>query len=193
MTSTMILAGVIAIVSLAAIILAAWVVGGSVVGPKAASEGANRNDYESVERLSMPEEIASGSLVISEKTLHRGGPRPLAAKTDQVFRTPCGLLVPVETKARKRVFASDIVQLSCQAAALAEQGVVADYGYVRLAVPGRRPNYQKVKLMPATDIDRLWDRYQTLRLKKAAPIARPAPHRCSRCAFRKGCPSAVSQ
>lgn len=192
MNTTLILAGIIAGISLIAIAAALWLMMRSAAPQVPKKKPETREDYETIERAVMPDEIANGALVISEETLHREGPRPFAAKTDQVFRTPLGLLVLVETKTRKRIYASDIVQLSCQAAALAQRGAVADYGYVRLAVPGRRPNYQKVRLMPPQDIDRLWDRFQALRLRNAAPIARPAPHRCSRCAFRKGCTSAAS-
>lgn len=191
MTTTMILAGIIATISVIAIVAAVWLMTRTAAAPRTESTPSTMGDYESVERAAMPDEIANGTLVISEQTLHREGDRPLAAKTDQVFRTPWGLLVPVETKSRKRVYASDIVQLSCQAVALKSKGTVAGYGYIRLATPGRRPNYQKVGLMTEAEIDRLWDRYQVLRLKKAQPITRPSAQRCNRCAFRKGCPSAT--
>ncbi len=194
MTTTLILSGIIAAISIVVIITAVWLMTRSAATqPRSEAKAATLSDYESVERAAMPEEIASGSLVISEQTLHRKGNRPLAAKTDQVFRTQWGLLVPVETKTRKRLYASDIVQLSCQAVALADHGTVTDYGYIRLVVPGRTPDYQKVKHLSASEIDRLWDRYQALRLRKATPIPRPATHRCSQCAFRKGCSSAPKE
>ena len=49
-----------------------------------------QEEYERVERASMPEELVNATLVINERTLWRRGPRPFAAKTDQVFLTEDG-------------------------------------------------------------------------------------------------------
>lgn len=156
----------------------------------------SREHYEQVERAAMPREIAEGTLVLNEKTLWRRGRRPIAAKTDQVFRTPEGWLVPVETKARRRVSDSDVVQLSCQAAALAYtrevSGKPAGWGYVRLAPPGQRPRYERVTLLGEDKLDLLWDRWDALRRGQAAPIVRPAPYRCPHCQLRSRCPDAVA-
>jgi len=192
MDVSVIVAAVLVFVGVLAFALAGW----GALRTKSNSEtpkplAETLDAYENTERRAMPEEIANAALVISERTLKRGGPRPFAAKTDQVFRTELGFLVPVETKTRRRVTASDIVQISCQAVALQEIGTPADYGYIRLSPPGRNPIYQRVKLLGTAEIDRLWERYQQLRTRKAQPTARPTPSRCSRCAFRAGCKSAV--
>lgn len=155
----------------------------------------SQEEYERVERASMPAELVNAKLVINERTLWRRGQRPFAAKTDQVFLTQDGMLVPVETKARRRVYDSDVVQLSCQAIALAHtagvKGRPADWGYVRLAAAGARPRYQRVALLPSEKIDLLWDRWDDLRQGRVPAIARPAHYRCTHCQLRTRCPDAV--
>lgn len=154
----------------------------------------SREDYERNERAAMPPEIAAGKLVVNERTLWRRGARPFAAKTDQVFLTPQGMLVPVETKARRRVYDSDIIQLSCQAVALAHTpglgGRPASWGYVRLS-DGGRATYKRVDLVPEATIDMLWDRWDDLRRGREQPIVRPAYHRCTHCQARTRCRDAV--
>ena len=139
--------------------------------------------YDRIERRNMPAEIAQGQLVFNEQNLWRRGARPLVAKMDQVFLTPAGVLVPVETKARTRVTAADIVQLSVQAVVLRYDGggrPVARWGYVRLARPGRSPVYEQVKLLTEAQVDQLRDRWAALR-GGAAPTYRPKPSLCRNC------------
>lgn len=153
-------------------------------------------DYERTERASMPPEIANGKLVISEQTLYRRGRRPFAAKTDQGFLTSAGVLVLVESKTRARMSASDLVQLSSQAVAVRADArtrhyTVAPWGYIRLAPAGRRPYYQRVDLLPVSRIDQLWDRWHSLKNRKADPVYRPDPSRCRTCIQRATCPQAI--
>lgn len=153
--------------------------------------------YERDERARMPDEVANGKLILSEKTVWRRGARPFPAKTDQAFLTPDGRLVLVETKARHRVSGSDVVQISAQAVAIAEDpGMpfpMATYGYIRLAPNGRHPIYCRVNLAPVEYIDRLWDRWSALKRGAATPILRPAKRRCEHCGFRNGCPAHMKQ
>lgn len=152
-----------------------------------------RDAYERYERARMPLEIQDAKLIISEKTIYRNGRRPFAAKTDQVFQTKAGWVIPVETKTRRTISPSDLVQISAQAAALNEmrryKGKVASHGYIRLAPEGRAPFYQRVDLMHPNRVDLLWDRYRALRTGKVKPTVKPHARRCDKCAFRSGCPS----
>lgn len=154
---------------------------------------SGRDAYDKYERARMPLEIQDAKLIISEKTIYRNGRRPLAAKTDQVFQTKAGWVIPVETKTRRTISPSDLVQISAQAAALNEmrryKGKVASHGYIRLAPEGRAPFYQRVDLLHPSRVDLLWDRYQALRAGKVAPTVKPHARRCEKCAFRSGCPS----
>ncbi len=161
----------------------------AVAGPPPAQD-----TYEVRERSSMPEEIALGRLVASERTFRRRGPRGLFAKVDQAFRTPAGLLVLVETKSRMRLQTSDIVQLSAQAVAVRSEvgdrlGRVADYAYVRMQLLGGPAQYRPVRLYPEAVIDQLVDRYQALRMRRVYPLARPHPSRCGTCVFKSQCRS----
>lgn len=163
-------------------------------GKRSRPKAGSTLDYEHSERVHMPAEIADGRLVISEKTLRHHGAKPFFAKTDQIFLTPSGLLVPVETKARGWVSSSDIVQLSAQSIAAASQPGnrhrPADWGYVRLAPPGRSPIYQRVKLITKGQVYGLWDRWHALKRGQVAPLARPKPGRCKHCGYRASCPVA---
>lgn len=157
---------------------------------------SSQDAYERIERARMPAEIANGKLVISEKVFYRQGSRPFAAKTDQGFLTPEGWLVLVETKTRRRMSASDLVQLSAQAVAIAgskgNRWRVANWGYVRLAPEGAKSYYQRVELMHASRVDQLWDRWRALKDGQVNPVARPKPSRCSKCALKTKCPSAIA-
>lgn len=154
---------------------------------------SGRDAYDKYERARMPLEIQDAKLIISEKTIYRNGRRPFAAKTDQVFKTKAGWVIPVETKTRRTISPSDLVQISAQAAALNEmrryKGKVASHGYIRLAPEGQAPFYQRVDLLHPSRVDLLWDRYQALRAGKVVPIVKPHARRCEKCAFRSGCPS----
>ena len=176
-------------VASALVVLLVW------TAPKRRVPAPPASDYEQDERARMPREIADARLVISEMTLYRRGSRPLAAKTDQGFLTRDGLLVMVETKTRRRVSPSDIVQLSCQAvAADSDRRVkwkVANWGYVRLAPAGGKPYYQRVDLVHPTRIDQLWDRWKALKEGLIVPIPRPKPYRCGTCVARTRCRAAV--
>lgn len=163
--------------------------------PSGTGEGAgSAQDYERTERALMPQEIAKAKLVFSEKTFYRRGDRPFAAKCDQAFLTRDGFVVPVESKTRARMTASDLVQISSAAVAMAAdprvKHKVANWGYIRLAPAGGAPYYQRVDLMHVTRIDQLWDRWHALKNRRVAPLYRPDPSRCRTCVLRAKCPSA---
>lgn len=156
-------------------------------------DDSHAHDYERDERALMPSEIAAGRLVISEKTFYRRGARPFAAKTDQGFLTPAGVIVLVESKTRSRISSSDLVQISAQAIAVAADNrirhPVAPWGYIRLAPAGGRPFYQRVELLPASRVDQLWDRWHALKHRHVVPVYRPDPSRCRTCVLRTKCPA----
>lgn len=142
-----------------------------------------------MEQAAMPAEIREGRLVISEKTFRRSGRWPLFAKTDQVFETTDGLLVPIETKNRLYLIPGDLVQLSAQAAALRSTygNKVAGHGYLRVALAGGAGRYFRYDLLDDKTIDRLVERYQQLKSRERRPIARPGLRKCERCVFTTSC------
>lgn len=182
-----------------AVALGLYVVATLLLGQRGARDSApasSQDEYDRVERSRMPAEIANARLVISEKVFYRPGPRPYAAKTDQGFLTQDGWLVLVETKTRRRMSASDLVQISAQALAIAQspkggRWKVANWGYIRLAPVGGKPYYARVDLLHPTRIDQLWDRWLALKENRARPIARPKEYRCDNCELRRTCSSAV--
>lgn len=148
------------------------------------------------ERSAMPEELATATLVMSEQLLRCEVPDFLVSKVDQVFLTPAGLLVPLETKTRSRpvVYPSDAVQLGVTAVLLANSDhrwsrhPVASHGYVRIVTPeGTR--YRPVDLPSTPEVLDLARRRRELLAGKGAP---PQPARsaaaCPKCASRSRCP-----
>lgn len=166
-------------------------------GSQAPSTTTAQIQYESSERSSMPAELASARLVVSEQTFRRRGRRPFFAKIDQGFKTVDGRLVLVETKNHHQVTVSDLIQLSAQAIAIASEvgskyGRIADYGFIRLQALNGPPAYHAYKLYPEHVLDQLVDRYHLLKEQRVSPLARPIQSRCARCVFRRQCQTARS-
>lgn len=170
------------------VVLLVW---GILRGP-----GEQAVTYDAVERDAMPSEIAAARLVYSERTLQADYPVPLSARVDQVYLVEGGLLVPVETKRRHatKIWPADVIELSVQAAVLANNAEVrricrrvADYGYVRIASDGRRPIYLRTPLLTHDEVALLYDRYFELHAGEVQP--EPAPHRglCRKCGHRARC------
>jgi hypothetical protein len=163
-----------------------------------AQDQEGRLTYEVLERSAMPSEIASARLVYSERTLFADHPKPLVARVDQVYLTPAGLLVPVETKRRYRpsIYSADVIELSVQATVLANNHEVsrvsrqvANYGYVRIAAEGRNPVYLRTPLLDQSQVAMLHERYFALHegRQKASPSSSLAL--CRKCGHRSRCPS----
>lgn len=156
--------------------------------------------YDQGERAAMPPELAQGRLVLSETKLRVERPAPLIARVDQVYLTPTGELVPVETKTRYRheVYLGDELELSVQAVVIAPQarrlgGRVAEYGYVRIVSAGRPPVYRRARLFPEADVVRLRARRLAVMAGSVAP--RPAfdARVCRKCPQRPKCPHPADQ
>lgn len=86
----------------------------------------------------MPLELKIGSVYMNEREISMIEPVRLHGRVDQVYRTPDGVLVPVDTKTRNRhrTYSSDILQLSIYAVILRHQESlpVANHGYIRSVV-----------------------------------------------------------
>jgi hypothetical protein len=145
--------------------------------------------YGEQERQFQPPEIANGTLVMSEQYLRCEVPRRLGARADQVYRTPEGMLVPVDTKTgyRRVVRREDLVELSVQAAVLRHSssadrptGRVAAWGYIRKVAPGRNPVYLRTPLLSDRELVDLYDRYWQV---NAGATALPTldPANCRHC------------
>ena len=153
------------------------------------------SSYDAAERQYMPPEVASGALVLSEDLIRVRIPAKVVAKTDQVYLTTDGLLVPVENKTRTRdvVYDYDRVEISVQGFVLRHgrpahlrKYQVASYGYVRVLVDGRRPRYHRVELESDLNIVSMRQR----RLQIDAGTAEPRPPANARICMT--CPKAQS-
>lgn len=160
--------------------------------------GSGRADgagYGEQERQFQPPEIANGTLVLSEQYLRCDVPRRLGARADQVYRTPEGMLVPVDTKTgyRRVVRREDLVELSVQAAVLRHSsspdrpaGRVATWGYLRKVAPGRNPVYLRTPLLSDRELVDLYDRYWQVNAgARAIPTLDPA--NCRHCPVATSC------
>jgi len=161
----------------------------------------SRSDtYDSTERSFMPREIAHGELVASETYYQTRVPRRLGARVDQVYATPEGFLVPVETKRRyrHRVTNYDVIELSAQASVLRNarphalrQYEVAHWGWVRFAAPGRRPTYLRTNLLTDDQLAALHDRYENLMEGNVEPNGPEHAAICRKCAYLSRCPRSL--
>jgi CRISPR-associated exonuclease Cas4 len=163
----------------------------------APSRPTGQGSYADSERRYMPEEIARGRLVLSEQLLRTRAPAKIVAKPDQVYLTPAGLLVPVETKTRAldRVYEGDQVELSVQAFALRHGRVaqlgryqVASYGYVRIKRQGHPPSYHRVQLHSDEQVVAMRQRRLDLEQGRVQPAGPASPRICPKCAKRATCP-----
>lgn len=160
-----------------------------------------RTEYDLGERSRMPSELATATLVVSEKNLGAtvAGSR-IAVRPDQVYRTLEGRVVTVETKTRARVttYKSDIIEMSLQALAMEDlyPGQVAPYGYVRVIIRRQGggtapPMYVRVNLMSRDKIEALYWRYQGIVDGSIQPTCNPSRAACARCSHRTVCPVAL--
>lgn len=163
----------------------------------APSRQSDQGTYAEAERQYMPDEIARGRLILSEQLLRTRSPVRIVAKPDQVYLTPAGLLVPVETKTRAMamVYDADRVELSVQAFALRHGGTreiarhpVATYGYVRIKREGHPPSYQRVQLHTDEEVVAMRQRRIDIELRRVTPAGPASPRLCPKCSKRSSCP-----
>lgn len=156
-----------------------------------------RGRYDN-ERERMPAELRQAPLVASEQLLRSRGAYPFHGRTDQVYRVN-GLLVPVETKTRRRprIYLSDVVQLSIQAVMLAEAPAAltrgaapATYGYIRFRHQDNSV-YRRVELLRPEVLYRWHDRFWAVRVGERAPQITHFPAMCFSCPHQDRCSQAT--
>lgn len=139
----------------------------------------------------LPADLIGAEVAYAEKTF-RSSQRRLVAKLDRAYRVDGQLkLVELKTRARDAVYMSDIIELSVQRLAVqdgAKELVSSDaWVIVQNATTGiRRPH--KVRLMGATEVTAMKDRYQAIVVGK---VGQPQPSRsvsqCAQCGHRDRC------
>jgi hypothetical protein len=124
----------------------------------------------------MPSELRGATLFLNEQEIRTDLPVPMHGRVDQVFKTPRGVLVPVDTKCRDSgcVFKSDIIQLSVYRVILqhryGSQYTVSGTGYVRAVTrmgQVQRIRYLPVRLLPERRVVKMWHRYTELKEGRA--------------------------
>lgn len=113
-----------------------------------------------MKKESMPKDLRSSQLYMSEKDIEIRMPVFLKGRVDQVFLTKEDLLVPVDTKLTypRCVSHAEKIQLSGYRAILTntEKYSVANYGYIRFVNRDTgKVHYRKVSLLPPEAIYRL--------------------------------------
>lgn len=149
-------------------------------------KGASQEDW-------LPRELQGATLAFAETTF-RSSSRRLVARVDRAYRHG-GQVVLVELKTRvwDTAFATDVIELSVQRAALADQTGegVSRFAWVLVESPTtrkRRPH--RVELLSDESLDELIERYRRIRARRAIdlqPAARPAM--CSKCGHLGRCRS----
>lgn len=106
------------------------------------------------EEENLPLILRNAAVVMNERPISIEQPVKLSGRVDQVYQTPTGVLIPVDTKTRKThtVYSSDIVQLSLYAMILmyTVDSRVSRTGYVRTVVRNdihRTVRYHPVRLI----------------------------------------------
>lgn len=110
----------------------------------------------------MPRELRKSSVLMNEEAISCSYPIPIHGRVDQVFLSPGGAVIPLDTKTRSahRVMESDIVQLSVYAVALRQKYPTAslNHGYIRTVVGSVRDKsvvYHRVRLLSTRAVLRI--------------------------------------
>lgn len=145
---------------------------------------------------SMPEELARSRLWASEKEIACSRPMRLRGRVDQIFLTPQGFLVPVESKRRQTrvIYDSDRLQLSLYRVILMNRWIhwlnpipVSTHGYVRLVTP-EGVVYRQTELMPLEQVTAYYLRYLDVSSRKEQPSLASREKLCAQCAYQPECP-----
>jgi hypothetical protein len=140
----------------------------------------------------LPAELCDAELVWSEKAFRCHDPARVAVRIDRAYRAPDGELFLIEFKRRpvRRVYRSDIVELSVQRHVLEEAGhVVSRRAYVAVILPnGLISRALAVQLEDAELVRRRITRLIALVETRAYPHAPTNPAVCAGCGHSVSCP-----
>ena len=139
----------------------------------------------------LPAELRGAEIAFAEQTFRSRG-RRLVARLDRAYRTPTGLqLVELKTRARNAVYMSDVIELSVQRIAVADETgeSVSSDAWVVIQRPGRDARMShKVRLMGVEEIAAMSERYgAVVRGKVGRPNAARSISQCAQCVHRTRC------
>jgi CRISPR-associated exonuclease Cas4 len=115
----------------------------------------------------------------------------LVARVDRVYRARGELsLVELKTREMRRVYPSDVIELSAQKVAIEESTgePVSDIAYVLVRAPGdQKGKAIKVHLLPASEIGRLVQRYRSIMSGEVCGVPAASRRMCDKCAYLEPC------
>ena len=143
----------------------------------------------------MPHELRASRLAYAEQLFRSAGPVSVSARVDRAYRDQAGVVTLVELKTRtaKRVYLSDIIELSAQGHALRSQTgeQVSEHGYVLVKVAGRKPgNAHRVRLLPDKELASILVRRGLLLAGTELPNPPRSTGVCLGCAYADECSEA---
>lgn len=142
------------------------------------SGGSLKNKSDPHLLKNAPAVLEGALLFLNEQPIHISSPLKVHGRVDQVFKTPTGILVPIDTKNRDSIlaFESDKIQLSIYGMILRHKGFkVSDNGYVRIPNKGN-PVYIPVKLGDDEYVARHVAAYKAIKMGKIIPMCK-----CGKC------------
>lgn len=136
-------------------------------------------------------ELAGSRLVFAEQSFAIRRPFKLAVRVDRVYDNGESLLlVELKTRLTKRIYWTDVIELSAQRIALRHSSGrdVAVHAYVLLIHPLlRTQNLYRVELIPEHTIVLMANRRRHLLAGMVAPDRTKDSTRCARCEYRTEC------
>lgn len=139
----------------------------------------------------LPSELRDARLVWSEKSFYSQGPVPLSVRIDRAYKLTGGDLVLVEFKrrAQRRVFMSDVVELSAQRYVLQRAGhFVSRRAYVVVVLPsGTCCPSVPVTLEEAPQLEHRVACLVSLLENRTLPMGPSLPGVCAECGHRGVC------
>ena len=140
----------------------------------------------------LPPELQTARLVYAERLFRTDGLIRISARVDRVYRDRAGRLTLVElkTSGRDAVYASDVIELSAQrAAVIATTGeTVSAHAYVLVrGTGGQGGRTHRVDLLTEAQVTALAERRQALLSGELQARRTCIQCLCDRCAFVKPC------
>lgn len=150
-----------------------------------------------MERAGRPSDLRDAELLYQEKRFDVSEPVRLSTRIDGAYRTPSGLVVLLELKARSvnRAFPSDVIQLSAQRLALESKTrhVVANHGYVVAQMSDGAREAHRVQLVSGEAVVALVRRREAILAGGINPRLAASVGVCRTCAYRSICPDRLGR
>lgn len=150
-----------------------------------------RIEARTAESKWLPEELRAAKLKFAEQTFRIWRPIALIARVDRGYTLGAEIrLAEFKTRANKRAYRSDVIELSAQRMAIEESTGerVGEVGYVLIQDTTRKNRaVQRVRLMKKTELMAIARRREAILSGKVVPMYAQSRGLCKKCGFRKEC------